>query len=100
MKKIRTSDDDNYEGVQKFLAGDQSDSKTFGRGAGTLTLFRGEYALHSVTKVEGNNSRVTAIFTYDEQPGRIDSDEVNIQVYGERVKNILQQRKQMYGVNS
>ena len=66
------------EVVDRFLAGDMSQAKTFSRGAGALTLFRGEYSLHGVTKIEGNLPRITAIFTYDEKPGRVASDEINI----------------------
>lgn len=68
-------------------------AQTFSRGAGTLTLFRGGYSLHGVTEVKGNKPRVTAIVTYNEEPGCVASDEVNIRIYGQRVERILAERR-------
>lgn len=93
IPNVRTRDDENHELVDRFLAGDMSHAKTFSRGAGTLTLFRGEFSLHGVTKVEGKRPRITAVFTYDERPGRTASDDINIRIYGPRVERILAQRR-------
>lgn len=93
LPDVRTKEDENSELVDQFLAGDMSHAKTFSRGAGALTLFRGEYSLHGVTEIEGNRPRITAIFTYDEQPGRVASDEINIRIYGPRVERILTERR-------
>jgi hypothetical protein len=30
--------------------------------------------------------------TYDEQPDRVSSDDINVRIYGKRVKNILADR--------
>lgn len=78
--------------VDRFLGGDMSEAQTFNRGAGTLTLFRGGYSLHGVSKVEGARPRVTAILTYEEEPGRVAGDEINIRIYGPRVERILAAR--------
>ncbi len=59
--------------------------------------FEGGYSLHGVTKVEGIQPRMTGIFTYDEQPVRVLSDEVNIQIYGPRVEKILSERRLSQG---
>ncbi len=88
----RTDETEDRETVDRFLAGDMSKAKTFSRGAGTFTLFRGGYSLHGVTKVEGKLPRVTAIMTYSEEPGEVISDDINIRIYGERVKKILAER--------
>ena len=93
LPNVRSQTDENHEIVDQFLAGDMSHAKTFSRGAGALTLFRGEYSLHGVTEIEGNRPRITAIFTYDEQPGRVASDEINIRIYGPRVERILAERR-------
>lgn len=85
----RSSDGEDSVVVDGFLGGDMTHSKSFPRGAGTLTLFRGEYSLHGVTEVEGDRPRVTAIFAYDEQAGRTAGDEINIRIYGARVERIL-----------
>jgi len=90
----RTDEAEDRETVDRFLAGDLSGARTFSRGAGTFTLFRGGYSLHGVTEVKGSRPRVTAILTYDEQPGRVIGDEINIRIYGPRVQRILEDRKQ------
>jgi len=79
--------------VDRFLAGDMNEAQTFGRGAGTLTLFRGGYSLHGVSKVEGTRPRVTAILTYEDKPGCVAGDEINIRIYGPRVERILAARQ-------
>jgi len=88
----RTDEAEDRETVDRFLAGDLSMAKTFSRGAGTFTLFRGGYSLHGVTKVEGSRPRVTAIMTYSEEPGTVISDDINIRIYGKRVEKILAER--------
>lgn len=93
LPDCRTRESEDTETVERFLAGDRSLAKTFPRGAGTFTLFRGEFSLHGVTRVEGSRPRVTAIFTYDEQPGRRASDEINLRIYGPRAERILAERR-------
>lgn len=93
LPNVRTRDDENREVVDGFLAGDMTHAKTFSRDAGTLTLFRGEYSLHGVSRIEGSRPRITAIFTYDEKPDRRASDEINIRIYGQRVERILAERR-------
>lgn len=92
IPNCRTDEDEDRETVDRFLAGDMSKAKTFGRSAGTFTLFRGGYSLHGVTKVEGGHPRVTAILTYSEEPNSDISDDINIRIYGERAKRILADR--------
>ena len=94
LPNSRTDDAEDREAVDRLLAGDLSEARTFSRGAGTFTLFRGGYSLHGVTKVEGARPRITAILTYDEQPDRVIADDINIRIYGERVKTILAHRGQ------
>ena len=93
LPNSRTDDWEDREAVERLLSGDMSKAESFGRGAGTFTMFRGGYSLHGVTKVEGSQPRVTAILTYDEEPNRTLSDDVNIRIYGDRVKKILAERK-------
>ncbi|WP_282153823.1 HalD/BesD family halogenase [Ruegeria atlantica] len=92
LPNSRTDETEDREAVDRLLAGDMSHAQKFDRGAGTFTLFRGGYSLHGVTEVEGSTPRVTAIMTYDEQEGRVISDDINIRIYGDRVKNILADR--------
>jgi hypothetical protein len=45
LPNSRTDETEDRETVDKLLAGDMSKAKTFSRGAGTFTLFRGGYSL-------------------------------------------------------
>lgn len=92
LPNSRTDEGEDREAVDRLLAGDMSLAQTFSRGAGAFTLFRGGYSLHGVTKVEGARPRISAILTYDEQPDCVIDDEINIRIYGKRVKNILADR--------
>ena len=90
---MRSAEDENYAGIQSFLDGEQSALQTLEREPGTLTLFRGEFALHAVSRIAGATPRVSAIFTYDELPNRVAPDSTNIQIYGTRVERILKERR-------
>jgi len=93
LPNSRTDETEDREAVDALLSGDMSVAKTFSRGAGAFTLFRGGYSLHGVTQVEGDKPRVTAILTYSEEPNTVLSDDVNIRIYGKRVEDILAKRK-------
>lgn len=93
LPNSRTQDVEDRDRVDRFLAGDRTQAQSFARGAGTLTLFRGGYSLHGVTEVGGSRPRVSAILTYDEQPGSVASDEINVRIYGPRVAKILAERR-------
>ena len=97
LPNSRTDHDEDRDAVDRLLAGDLSHAQSFTRGAGTFTLFRGGYSLHGVTEVKGEKPRITAILTYDEQEGRVISDDINIRIYGKRVANILAARKATEG---
>ncbi len=92
LPNSRDDDGEDREAVDRLLAGDMSQAQTFSRDAGAFTLFRGGYSLHGVTEVEGTQPRISAIMTYDEQPNRVIDDEINVRIYGERVKKILDSR--------
>lgn len=97
LPNSRTDEVEDREAVDRLLAGDMSQAQTFSRGAGTFTLFRGGYSLHGVTKVEGARPRISAILTYDEQPGQVIGDDINIRIYGKRVERILADRRATAG---
>ena len=65
---LRSDDGENYEGVQQVLQGDRSGLKVLPSAPGTLAFFRGEYALHQVTPVEGGTRRINSVLTYGERP--------------------------------
>ncbi len=92
LPNSRTDEKEDRTAVDRLLAGDMSHAQKFDRGAGTFTLFRGGYSLHGVTEVFGIHPRITAIMTYDEQEGRVISDDINVRIYGKRVEKILADR--------
>lgn len=65
---LRSDDDENYDGVQAVLQGDESGLEVLPSSPGSLAFFRGEHALHRVTLVEGNTPRVNSVLTYGERP--------------------------------
>ncbi|SLN63816.1 HalD/BesD family halogenase [Ruegeria meonggei] len=93
LPNSRTDETEDRAAVDRLLAGDMSHTQKFDRRAGTFTLFRGGYSLHGVTEVFGAHPRITAIMTYDEQMGRVISDDINVRIYGKRVEKILGDRK-------
>ena len=94
LPNSRTGSSEDKAAVRRLLGGDMSHAQTFARGEGAFTLFRGGYSLHGVTEVEGNRPRISAVLTYDEQPDRVISDDINIRIYGPRVEQIIAQRNQ------
>lgn len=51
---------------------------------GALVLFRGRDALHRVTPVQGDTTRLLVVFAYNEQPGITLSDSARTTFYGQR----------------
>ena len=58
---------------------------------GDLQIFKGRYALHSVSPVLGNRARYVGIFSFAEIPGMVGSVERTRQLYG-RVLPIHEER--------
>lgn len=56
--------------------------RTMDRPPGSLQLFRGRNVVHRVTPVCGPVSRLTVIFGFDAQPGRVSSSAFRIARYG------------------
>lgn len=79
---LRTSDDENYDGVQAILDGDNASVHTLHLEPGDLQIFKGRYALHRVTPVKGQRPRYVGIFSYVEEPGMVGSPERTRQLYG------------------
>ena len=65
----RTPDDERYDAVANVLDGERPPVRQLAMGPGALVLFRGRYALHRVTPVEGRAPRLIAVLSYDTKPG-------------------------------
>ena len=80
---IRSARSECFEDVAGVLAGGRADLvHRVEVRPGALQLFRGRYALHRVTAVEGGTERHSAIFAYSREPGVIGSVERTRQLFG------------------
>ena len=79
---LRTPTDENYEGVERVLDGDQELIRTLRLEPGDLQIFKGRYSLHRVTPLVGPRMRYVAIFSYVEEPGMVGQPERARQLYG------------------
>lgn len=79
---LRTPADENYQGVERVLDGDQSLVRTLRLDPGDLQIFKGRYSLHRVTPLAGTRMRYVAIFSYAEEPGMVGQPERARQLYG------------------
>jgi hypothetical protein len=80
--EIRTANSENFDAVRAVIQGRQDAGRTITLRLGDLQLFRGRFAMHRVTPVEGTRQRHTAIFSYTEQPGVIGSAARTRQLFG------------------
>jgi hypothetical protein len=73
-----------YDRVAAVLDGNESVHKlSFAPGA--LVLFRGRDAMHRVTPVQGDTTRLLVVFAYNEQPGVTLSESARTTFYGRTV---------------
>jgi hypothetical protein len=79
---LRSTTDENYEGVTAVLDGDPSLIRTLRLEPGDLQIFKGRYSLHRVTPLEGSRRRYVAIFSFAEEPNMVGSPERTRQLYG------------------
>ena len=79
---LRTTDNPNYEGVARLLAGEDDQVRTLQLSAGTLNVFKGENTAHKVGMIQGDRDRIIAVFSYYEIPGVRFSKEEQMGFYG------------------
>ncbi len=80
---IRSRTDENLADVRAVLRGDAAHLvRSIPLRPGDLQLFRGRYALHRVSTVEGAVDRHTAILAYSERPGVVGSLVRTRQLFG------------------
>jgi hypothetical protein len=80
---IRSAEAENFTDVRGVLSGKSTHLvQRLGLRPGDLQLFKGRFALHRVTRVEGKIARHSAIFAYSERPGVIGSPERTRQLFG------------------
>jgi hypothetical protein len=79
---LRSEADPNYEGVARFIRGEDDQVKSLPQEAGTLNVFKGRNTVHRVTPVIGDRDRIIAVFSYYDRPGVQFSAEERIGFYG------------------
>ena len=79
---IRSADEENFAAVDRVIDGGRDGVRTLDMDAGALVLFRGRYALHRVTPVEGATPRLLAVLSYDTKPGRMLTEHTRRIFYG------------------
>ena len=79
---LRSADNPNFDGVADLLEGRDSRQRSMSVEAGTLNVFLGVNTAHRVTPVEGDRSRMVAVFTYYEHPGARFTDTERLGFYG------------------
>ena len=83
IRALRNSDRDemNFNAVVNVLDGECSPD-TLNMQAGTLVLFRGRDAIHRVTPVRGNKTRMLVGFAYNSGPGIALSESARMTFFG------------------
>lgn len=66
---IRTDDQENFDEVRAVMDERSGHVRRIAAEPGTLALFRGQRALHRVTRVRGPRPRIIALFSFDTRPG-------------------------------
>ncbi len=79
---LRSQDNPNYEGVARLIRGEDPDVCRLVLEPGTLNVFKGKNTPHKVSKINGNRTRVIAVFSYYESAGAQFSDEERLGFYG------------------
>lgn len=80
--ELRADGAPNYEEVGRVLNGETDRIRVNPLAAGTLNVFAGKNSLHRVSTVEGEHSRMVAVFSYYERPGVLFSDKERLGFYG------------------
>ena len=83
VKDVRDADrgEMNYKSAEAVLDGNVSVSE-LSMNAGALVLFRGRNAMHRVTPVEGNRTRMLVVLAYNTEPGISLSESARMTFYG------------------
>jgi len=79
---IREPGNEKFEEVKKVLNGNRERVRQLELEPGDLQIFKGRFALHRVTKVEGNRSRYLAIPAFVLDPWRVNTPEHSRAIYG------------------
>ncbi|HET9030794.1 MAG TPA: hypothetical protein VFN49_11535 [Candidatus Aquilonibacter sp.] len=79
---IRSQADPQFDKVDAIMSGNRTGLRSIRAKAGTLALFEGRRSLHRVSPVEGERTRVIALFSYDRRPNLVHDDAVHLRTFG------------------
>ena len=79
---LRSSDNENYNDLERLLDNTHEGVVQLANEAGTLTLFVGHYSPHRVTLVQGLRPRLIAVLSYETEPGIMFSEAARKRFYG------------------
>ncbi len=79
---LRRPEDETYDALGRVLDGAREGVRALDMAAGALVVFRGRYALHRVTPVEGETPRLLAVLSYDPKPGKTLTEHTRKIFYG------------------
>lgn len=79
---LRSTTDENFEGVNRVLKGGREGVHTLALKPGDMQIFKGRFSMHRVTPVEGNRARYIALPTYVKDPMSVNRPERAKQFYG------------------
>ena len=79
---VRGPGNENFDTIRAIMDGEAGLTRLLEADPGTLVLFRGERALHRVTRVTGDRPRIIALFSYDRQPGMMFGEASQRRVFG------------------
>jgi len=80
-KDLRSDDDPNHAGIAQLLEGEIAPTR-LRQGAGTLNVFLGVNTAHRVTPVGPGTSRIVAVLSHYDTPGRSFSPEEQMGFFG------------------
>ena len=79
---IRSTEDENLQGVSETVRGDRSRVTVLDVKPGDLQIFFGRYSLHRVTRPQGETDRHTVIFGYSKEPDMVGKAERSKKLFG------------------
>ncbi|WP_343563640.1 HalD/BesD family halogenase [Kiloniella sp. b19] len=94
VPNLRTSEDENYDAVQRVLDGDRSHLRSLVLKPGDLQLFKGGYTLHRVT-APSTGERQSLLLSYVTDPEDITTSDKAIRIWGEAAAEHYQKDKKI-----
>lgn len=82
VPRLRQADGSEADRIAALLDGDETGVQRLPFSVGDLSIFGGRTALHRVTKVEGDTTRLVAVLTFNTKPGVTNSEAVRRLFWG------------------